>query len=109
MVFLYGLVCNLLVERQILSIPHKFSFLEYDYFVAMREVSIIMQVINKVLAQMFRTYFQIHMGYGHISFHHVLFGHHIHAHIPKHILYLRTLCCARVHPCHGLLYRVVKY
>ena len=68
LVFLHCLVCNLLGGCQSLSIPHKFSFLEYYYFVVMRGFSIGMQVVHGTMPWMFRTCWWFHMGYDHESF-----------------------------------------
>ena len=109
LVFLNFLVCNLLVERQILSIPHLFSFLGYYYFVAMRGVSIGLQGIQDLLSRMLCTCWQMHMGYDHSYFHHVLLIHHVHDHIQYHILYLRIFLRSCVYLCHGLQYLILKY
>ena len=108
LVFLNCLVCNLLVERQIISIPHKFSFIEYYYFIARRGFSIGLQGIHKLPPLMFHTCWWIHMGYYHSSFHHVLLGHHVHYQGHEHTLYLHILWYACVHLCQGLRYWILK-
>ena len=55
LVLLHCLVCNLMVERQILSVPCEFSFLGYYSFVESRRFSIGLQGIHDLLPRIIRT------------------------------------------------------